>query len=187
MTDQKSLFEGVPSRSSGPGGPSGGDRVCPVCRTVFTPYTRAKGYQLYCSMACRSRAWKHEHGELKDPWAGRDALGRLPMRPKSPEEIRRLKEAGMRQARESIRGKACLPVARQAAEEVAIRGTPTRLADGTADSDRVRELLEEKGIFLEWSNWAGSLFRGQKWEFTGAEVLSRYNRAQIKIWRLRRH
>ena len=69
--NQGSLFQAVPSRSKG----GGGTRLCPPpCGRPFVPYSRAEGYQKYCSEACRVRHWKQDHGEV----TGRDALARLP-------------------------------------------------------------------------------------------------------------
>jgi hypothetical protein len=55
MAQQLTLIGAVPSRSQGV-------LTCPECQEPFLPYKRAEGRQVYCTPACRSRAWKRERG-----------------------------------------------------------------------------------------------------------------------------
>ena len=55
-------------------------RHCGDCGAAFEPYSRADGYQKYCSHTCRQRAWKREQSVQnsdKGPTRGERILARL--------------------------------------------------------------------------------------------------------------
>lgn len=72
-------------------------------------------------------------------------------------------------------------IARRAARRVALRD------GGTADADRVRFYLEDRGVDIPWGNWAGSLFQTDEWEPTGRRVSCKHKGSKarkVEVWRL---
>lgn len=64
-------------------------RHCGECRTDFIPYSRARGYQKYCSHACRQAAWTAEQAG-KRPSKAKRILERLREGPADTMELARV-------------------------------------------------------------------------------------------------
>ena len=74
-----------------------------------------------------------------------------------------------------------LALARCAAVEIALRHR-----DRITNADEVGELLLKEHGIDSLGPWAGAIFRGKDWEFTGQRVVSKRvkNHArEIKVWR----
>lgn len=88
------------------------------------------------------------------------------------------KELGMKAARDKADRQ--LRAAREAAVAVALNG------DGTADIERVRALLEGRGV-LEPGSWLGNTFRGKEWQPTGEWIQTTHrggHQRPVRVWRL---
>lgn len=93
---------------------------------------------------------------------------------------REIRERDKGMARAAAANDDSLALARRAAQAVALRG------DGTADVERVREDLENRGFHLPWGNWTGALFRTPEWEFTGRWIKARHEGGHarpVRVWR----
>lgn len=62
--------------------------VCPECRRLFEPYKRAHGRQVFCSPACRKKAWERERRPEK-PSREERILARLFEGPATALELQR--------------------------------------------------------------------------------------------------
>lgn len=90
-----------------------------------------------------------------------------------------LKQRGMEKSADN--NQTYLDYAREIAIAIAEKG------DGTCNADQVGERLETEGITV--GNWAGSIFKGDRWHFTGLRVRSsrKSNHGrELKVWELRR-
>jgi len=74
-----------------------------------------------------------------------------------------------------------LEVARQAARDVA-----RRRGDRSCSIVDVRAELADRGIELEWGNWAGSIFKEEGWHPVGiTQTQHKGSHARVvRVWRL---
>ena len=102
------------------------------------------------------------------------------MAPLDAQEGLRRKQEGMSRAADAK--PSLLDYSRSLARQIALRAP-----DRTVTADDVAAKLEEQGLG-PLGRAAGSLFRGEEWEFTGRYIESaqpQNHRHPIKIWRLR--
>lgn len=94
---------------------------------------------------------------------------------------RAAKAKGM--ARAAAHHNELLEIARKIAESIAISN------DRTVDMDRVSQRMVALGYNpADLGNAAGSVFKGEQWEFTGERVKSikvKNHSRELKIWRLK--
>ena len=92
-----------------------------------------------------------------------------------------LKKAGMTKA--ALNRKKKLEVARRVAVALAKRNSQKRCT-----ADDVRFLFESRGIPFDLGPAAGSLFKGDQWEFTGDWTESKHpqnHSRMLRVWKLK--
>ena len=98
-------------------------------------------------------------------------------------ESERRKKIGMGKSASPSHRKALLGIARDIAVNYAIRNY------GFCTADDVARLMQEKGYnYSDLGNAAGSIFKGNDWNFTGQYVKSNKvsaHRRDIKVWELK--